>query len=733
MEDLALYGKGAGHGIEHGSGVLPDMIFLVYTPLSSGNIEHNLGLADYSYYFVMKRFLPLLQEFGEVRVLEQAPTDDDVSGHQRSGQCVYLSFTPPDKVAAITRCPVVPVFAWEYSTIPDEEFSRAQDNWVRALQVTGNAITHSRYALDVVRAQLGQDYAVRSIPAPIWDSCQAVREARRQSRPRGLEGLRLDCTVIDSDDYLISNTSIRPRQGAGGGRGRLLGGLWDGAPLTYDMSAETGGLTLIGFNNPEPWGVWSRSGYPWLLFDCAIEGEFELSVTLRGYVRNIGKRLRLEMGSATADLLLSEGLRTHVFRLNIEHPTNVLAFIGLSERETGAADPRDIGIGLSAVHIRRPLTESLPTDSVTVEMSSPELVTDGFHVNEPPGRWTSASSCSVQLPTLVSGDFRLTIDLFHILHNNNRVVEVCLGEQRGEVTIQDGWSRYELEFLGVAPTDYIAMSGLQTGPGGETDPRSLGIGIASISLQRIPQPDSRRGISARWQSLAIWPAVGGFIDRQRTPRGILYTAIFNPKDGRKNWEDIITAFVYAFRDDASATLLIKITYHELSELYEDIFTFQIELHPFKCRLIFIHGFLGDEAYDQLLQHSHFIVNASRGEGQCLPLMEFMSAGVPAVAPDNTAMGEYISRSNAFVVESSPEPTFWPQDPRQVFRTLWQRVNWESLVSAFSDSAKVYRKQQRSYRKMSEAAAESQNAYCSMAVARREFRAMLDGLENDHGR
>ena len=46
------------------------LLFLVYSPLSSSSIERSLGMADYSYYFVMQRFLPLLREFGEVEVLE---------------------------------------------------------------------------------------------------------------------------------------------------------------------------------------------------------------------------------------------------------------------------------------------------------------------------------------------------------------------------------------------------------------------------------------------------------------------------------------------------------------------------------------------------------------------------------------------------------------------------------------------------------------------------------------
>ncbi len=104
----------------HQPGLLNLMRFLVYSSLDSVSIETSLGMADYSYYFVMQRFLPLLREFGEVVVLEQPPTDKLVESYQRDADCIFFSFTPPDKVAEIRRCPAIPVFAWEYSSIPDE-------------------------------------------------------------------------------------------------------------------------------------------------------------------------------------------------------------------------------------------------------------------------------------------------------------------------------------------------------------------------------------------------------------------------------------------------------------------------------------------------------------------------------------------------------------------------------------------------------------------------------------
>lgn len=709
------------------------MLFLVYSPLSGAVIEKSLGIADYSYYFVMNQFLPLLREFGEVKILEQVPTDEDIRGLQQSKQCVYISFTPPNKVAAITACQVLPVFAWEYSTLPNEEFTCREDNWVTQLRRTGRAITHSRYACEVVRAQLGLSFSIESIPAPIWDGYQRIRTAREDSPPLGIQGLSLDCTVIDSDDFILSNTGIRPRQSSVA-RKRLLSLAWAGEPLSYNFGKNTGDLTLIGFNEPESWGVWSRSGYPLLLFGFSIQGQIELTIRARGYVQNIGKRLRIEMGYACADLLLSENLQTHVFRINVEQPTNAMAFSGVVERAVEDSDPRDIGFGLSEIKIACLPSGVVEADSQHLDMCRDDIVSEGLFEGDNQGRWTSSSQVTIMLPNSVSGDFHLTIELFFMLHNDEHEIDVYLGEQRRAITLKSDCLHYELEFTEVVTTNYIHFSGIVLGPSDRNDdPRLLGLGISSISLKRAADLVRPSKTQTLMQAVHKLPAILKSVVKSRRPKQLLYTAILNPKDGRKNWEDIITGFVYAFREDAGPTLLVKVAYHELGELLEDIFTLLMELHPFKCRIVFIHGFLADEQYESLILHSHFVVNASRGEGQCLPLMEFMSSGVPAVAPNNSAMNEYVNQSNAFVVESAPEITFWPQDPRQLYRTLWQRINWESLVKAFSDSARVYREQPREYGLMSDAAAHSLEKYCSLARARSGLERVLADLNREPGK
>lgn len=704
------------------------MKILVYCALDSGNIETSLGTADYSYYFVMQRFLPLLREFGEVVVLQEPPGDELVAGYQQLDQCIYFAFTPPDKAVGSGLCPVIPVFAWEYSTIPFEAFKSPTDNWVDDLRATGRAITHSSFAAEVVREQLGPGYDIPAIPAPLWDACAELREQRRQVAPQGLAGLALSCKIIDSHNYDISNTAVRPKTGSAGERARSLAQPWDGLPLFFSFARGEQHPTLVGFNDGEPWGVWSRSGHPWLMLDHAIDGDIEIEIRVRGYAHNVWEPLGIELGSCTAYLMLSDSLSTHTVRMMVDNPINFLAFTGVEKRAVGMDDPRDIGFGLASIRLRRPDPQCEPQAELLLDLSADSLELEGFHDQEPLGCWTAASRCTVKLPEFVAGDLDIKIETFNLLHNHQREIELWLGGISHKISLDSECSSYEVSLAGVGPTDYIRLEKLGSGPSGhEADPRQLGLGIARIAIK--PRAAARR--VAKSDKVAGQAAHSPGVRKMQSGE-TLYTAILNPNDGRKNWEDIITAFVYALRDRPGATLLVKIANENLNMFFEDIFTFYMRLHPFQCRIVFIHGYLSDQEYQQLILNSHYIVNASRGEGQCLPLMEFMSAGVPALAPRNTAMLDYIEAGNAFLVESSPELAYWPHDPRQVFRTFWHRINWQSLYQAFVDSEALCGRSTSGYRQMGEAAISSLQQFCSMEVARKRLGEFLARLQDEKG-
>jgi hypothetical protein len=102
----------------------------------------------------------------------------------------------------------------------------------------------------------------------------------------------------------------------------------------------------------------------------------------------------------------------------------------------------------------------------------------------------------------------------------------------------------------------------------------------------------------------------------------------------------------------------------------------------------------------------------------------MSAGKPAVAPDHTAMAEYVSASNSFVVNSWREPGHWPHDPRLVLRCHRYRIDWESLCTAYLSSWRVAIDSPGRYRSMSLRASKALKNFCSADVVAARIDAFL---------
>nr|WP_239556531.1 glycosyltransferase [Dyella flava] len=400
-----------------------------------------MGRPEYSYRFVLREFMPLLKQLGTV--VEVADPADEVDPIYRDclargESCLFLCFLPPNKTPINLDCPTIPVFAWEFETLPNEAFGgKPRNDWRRILAKLGSAITHSSYTVECVHAQLGNDFPVASIPAPLWDRMQALHNTPSPSRALTVNGLVVDSTRTDLSAYCKS---------------KLLAAAPDALPL----------------------------------------------------------------------------------------PPN-------------------------------------------------------FH-----------------------------------------------------------------EYQG------------------------------SINLD-----------------------------------GVVYTAVLNPYDARKDWPQMINAFCEAFRNTPDATLLIKLTHHDPADLIPEMLEAIYTMGPSACRVLLVHAYLEETQYNALLRNTTYALSVSRGEGQCLPLMEYMSAGVPAVACRHTSMLDYIDDDCAFVIDSSLQIGAWPHDQRQAYRTLRQRVHYQSLVNAYRCSYYVARHEPEVYRSMSEAAVGSLKRYCSNAVLLPRLRQFLE--------
>lgn len=206
--------------------------------------------------------------------------------------------------------------------------------------------------------------------------------------------------------------------------------------------------------------------------------------------------------------------------------------------------------------------------------------------------------------------------------------------------------------------------------------------------------------------------------------GVIFTALFNPYDGRKNWADMLTAFCAAFRDVPDATLIFKLGHREYESAMHDMLIWMARMPTYKCRVVLLHGYLEGGDFDSLIRASAFAVNASHGEGQCLPLMEFLSCGKPAIAPRHSAMRDYIDEDVAFVVDSWLDASAWSHDPRLAYRTCRHQLNWASLVGAYKAAYECVKKDPERYNRMSDAAIERMRMHCSQALATERLKTFL---------
>lgn len=487
------------------------MILLVYSEVNAQSIASSLGQAEYSYYFVLKAFLPTLRTLGDVQIITDPKREVDriyAQAQARGEKCIFLSFTSPQKTPLGLRCPTIPVLAWEFEDIPNEHWQgQRHQNWCHVLRRCGQAITHSEMTVEAIRAQLGQDYPVVSIPAPVWDKYHSLRE-RLPEQNRAKITLHVEGLLIDSESPLFS--TVLPDQNA--------------------------------------------------------------------VIRNVAQARK---------------------------------------------DPGENSD-----------SEDLPT-------------------------WCSESS------------LRITY-------------------------------RYAREWYHLVGRPWLADLGKDLH-------RRLKRQPAVPLTAPIPTPP------------AAWPIGSHKLELS----GVVFTSLFNPCDGRKNWIDMLTAFCTALRDAEDATLLFKLTANDYVEAVQNMLLCMARLPRFSCRVILLNGYLQEQDFEAMIEASDFVVNASYGEGQCLPLMEFLSCGVPAIAPRNSAMRDYMDSEVGFIVDGWREPWHWPQDPRQALRTCQEQTDWSSLAKAYRDAYHCAREEPDRYAQLSRNAIERMRGHCSEAVARQRLMAALN--------
>jgi glycosyltransferase involved in cell wall biosynthesis len=123
---------------------------------------------------------------------------------------------------------------------------------------------------------------------------------------------------------------------------------------------------------------------------------------------------------------------------------------------------------------------------------------------------------------------------------------------------------------------------------------------------------------------------------------------------RKGVDLLLEAFLAEFEPDEPVELLLQVPGAGRGDEFNHCLRILQRVNPYgHLRLNGAH--LAPEWMNRLYNRSDCVVTLSRGEGWCMPLTEALLSETPVIAPNSTAMGEYLDASVADMVSTRELP------------------------------------------------------------------------------
>jgi glycosyltransferase involved in cell wall biosynthesis len=167
-----------------------DRALFTTSPLRPSEVANRTGDDCYSYYFVLRSFLPLLERWAPVEEVSQSPEQirDAVLTARRGGQdAVHLGFLPLQSMRVVEGAANVAFPFWEFPDIPDYDVGgNPRNNWVRTAKRLDLILTACEFTRDsFIRA--GVQTPLEIVPVPIADEYFAIPPWQRDQH------LVMDC------------------------------------------------------------------------------------------------------------------------------------------------------------------------------------------------------------------------------------------------------------------------------------------------------------------------------------------------------------------------------------------------------------------------------------------------------------------------------------------------------------------------------------------------------------
>lgn len=400
---------------------------------------------------------------------------------------------------------------------------------------------------------------------------------------------------------------------------------WNGQEVqTFSQKLSSNNpLLALGFYELEEWGVWSRTDSPILVLPFFISGEIELTITAMGYGLNIDREITVAIGDASTKIMLSPHLHETSIVLDITSPARKVEFGNiLAQTIDDINDPRTMGIGISHLSIRELSQEKSTWDGTRIFVDLANDIEDhlkfvGFWEQEPWGIWSRQQECYVLLPSCIQGACEIEIFAQSFGKNNGKDICISVGDSQEQFVLRGEPQQYIFRFNPTQPSNRLTINGLapESTP---TDPRTLGIGIHRLQIRL---PSDVEAISADAEDISSEETISPKIEREPKTkaefkpktysvkkRDEVYSAIFSEESKNNQWRDVVSAFVWNFRDNKNAVLIIKSSSASAASFFSELMFLFYRIGEMECRIIAIHSHDTQCDVDTIISASHVYVH-----------------------------------------------------------------------------------------------------------------------------
>ena len=423
---------------------------------------------------------------------------------------------------------------------------------------------------------------------------------RSEAQPTTHLQVSRDSVTLASDDFIAGNILQKEQEFFN----RLPSQQWNGQKCTFSETlGSPDALIALGFYELEEWGVWSRTDNPKLVLPFLVEGEVVIEIETVGFGPNLGRDVKMAIGDASTNITLSPHPQksSHLFR--ITQPSRIIEFkdlipARLDERD----DPRTMALGVSKISIAAPTLSDLGWDGEPIfidlaEKDDTQLDFLGFHSREPWGIWSEGNSCHVILPFSIHGDCEIQFFAQGFGRNIGAPISLSFGDTSATFVLEQEPKQFIFRFTTKRDAQILCISGLTPDTfDDQPGARTMGIGIHRLQItlppggELVPAQSEKQKTFASVRAPKRWRRLRAETEDilPLDVAGFTCVAIFDESSNSNQWRDVVSAFLWTFRDQHDATLIIQNSNASLASFFSELMFLFFRVGEMKCHVIAIH-------------------------------------------------------------------------------------------------------------------------------------------------